>query len=228
MTSSDPNQPDPRIIRILPDRHDTTELAGSLAPSSMSENEPRWVWKFGNMVFNTDRSNVPEAEERLERRSFGGPDAGGMEYGADGESGWNLGSSPSTTPPRPPPVDSLSTTSHPSGSNMGSVLPRHVRHLIFETGDEANNSGVESSDLTSSESLVPTPIITSEDMEDTESVGPRENYETELMFKWTLTDLIRQMMFVSGETAEPSIESTTLIEDITRQQVIEIVRFAAT
>lgn len=33
---------------------------------------------------------------------------------------------------------------------------------------------------------------------------------------------IQQMMFVSGETAEPSIESTTLIEDITRQQVIEI------
>jgi transcription initiation protein SPT3 len=58
-----------------------------------------------------------------------------------------------------------------------------------------------------------------ENQEDTETV----DYETELMFKWTLTDLIRQMMFVSGETAEPSIESTTLIEDITRQQVIEIV-----
>lgn len=36
----------------------------------------------------------------------------------------------------------------------------------------------------------------------------------------------RQMMFVSGETAEPSIESTTLIEDITRQQVLEIVSFS--
>ena len=31
------------------------------------------------------------------------------------------------------------------------------------------------------------------------------------------------MMFVSGETAEPSVETTTLIEDIVRQQVIEIV-----
>lgn len=30
-------------------------------------------------------------------------------------------------------------------------------------------------------------------------------------------------MFVSGETAEPSIETTTLIEEIVRQQVIEIV-----
>jgi hypothetical protein len=33
-----------------------------------------------------------------------------------------------------------------------------------------------------------------------------------------------KMMFVSGETAEPSPETTTLIEEITRQQVIEIVR----
>jgi Transcription initiation factor IID, 18kD subunit. len=78
----------------------------------------------------------------------------------------------------------------------------------------------------SSGSLVPTSVATSEDLEDTETVRLRENYETELMFKWTLTDLIRQMMFVSGETAEPSIESTTLIEDITRQQVIEIVRLS--
>ncbi|OGE54850.1 hypothetical protein PENARI_c005G09738 [Penicillium arizonense] len=32
----------------------------------------------------------------------------------------------------------------------------------------------------------------------------------------------QEMMFVSGETAEPSTETTTLIEDITRQQVLEI------
>ncbi|CRG89217.1 Protein SPT3 [Talaromyces islandicus] len=33
---------------------------------------------------------------------------------------------------------------------------------------------------------------------------------------------IQQMMFVSGETAEPSQETTTLIEEIVRQQVIEM------
>ncbi|PYH48326.1 transcriptional regulator SPT3 [Aspergillus saccharolyticus JOP 1030-1] len=33
---------------------------------------------------------------------------------------------------------------------------------------------------------------------------------------------IQQMMFVSGETAEPSVETTTLIEEIVRQQVVEI------
>lgn len=32
-------------------------------------------------------------------------------------------------------------------------------------------------------------------------------------------------MFVSGETAEPSQETTTLIEEIVRQQVVEMVRY---
>ncbi|KLJ09345.1 transcription initiation protein SPT3 [Blastomyces silverae] len=36
------------------------------------------------------------------------------------------------------------------------------------------------------------------------------------------TDIFGQMMFVSGETAEPSAETTTLIEEIVRQQVIEM------
>lgn len=39
----------------------------------------------------------------------------------------------------------------------------------------------------------------------------------------SFTNDIIKMMFVSGETAEPSPETTTLIEEITRQQVIEIV-----
>lgn len=32
------------------------------------------------------------------------------------------------------------------------------------------------------------------------------------------------MMYVSGETGEPSVETTSIIEDIVRQQVIELVR----
>jgi transcription initiation protein SPT3 len=34
---------------------------------------------------------------------------------------------------------------------------------------------------------------------------------------------ISQMMYVSGETAEPPVETTSIIEDIVRQQVIELV-----
>ena len=51
--------------------------------------------------------------------------------------------------------------------------------------------------------------------------------ETEAGFKTFLTNMIRKMMFVSGETAEPSIETTTLIEELTRQQVLEIVSIAS-
>ncbi|PYH51892.1 transcriptional regulator SPT3 [Aspergillus niger CBS 101883] len=46
--------------------------------------------------------------------------------------------------------------------------------------------------------------------------------ETKEIFKEMLIDFARKMMFVSGETAEPSVETTTLIEDIVRQQVVEI------
>lgn len=34
------------------------------------------------------------------------------------------------------------------------------------------------------------------------------------------------MMYVSGETAEPPVETTSIIEDIVRQQVIELVRLS--
>jgi hypothetical protein len=40
---------------------------------------------------------------------------------------------------------------------------------------------------------------------------------------YELTSCYEQMMFVSGETAEPSTETTGLIEDIVRQQVVEMV-----
>lgn len=56
------------------------------------------------------------------------------------------------------------------------------------------------------------------------SAADREDNETNEQFRKRLTiGLRRQMMFVSGETAEPSTETTTLIEEIVRQQVIEMV-----
>lgn len=42
-------------------------------------------------------------------------------------------------------------------------------------------------------------------------------------FKGRLTNILGQMMYVSGETAEPSVETTSIIEDVVRQQVIELV-----
>jgi hypothetical protein len=42
----------------------------------------------------------------------------------------------------------------------------------------------------------------------------------------SITDMIiSQMMFVSGETVEPSPETTTLVEQIVQQQVMEMVGY---
>ena len=46
---------------------------------------------------------------------------------------------------------------------------------------------------------------------------------SKMKHKPVYTDEITKMMFVSGETAEPSTETTWIIEEIVRQQVIEIV-----
>lgn len=48
--------------------------------------------------------------------------------------------------------------------------------------------------------------------------------ESEESFKERLTECFKQMMFVSGETAEPSAETTGMIEELVKQQVIEMVR----
>lgn len=46
------------------------------------------------------------------------------------------------------------------------------------------------------------------------------------LFRRILLDTFGQMMYVSGETGEPSVETTSIIEDIVRQQVIELVRYS--
>ena len=225
MTSTDSDQPDPLIVRITADGHGTPQSVVSPAASSnLFENEPLWVWKFGHLVFHNDQDESPGFQESLESRFFNDNDSRDVDYEADSESIWGMKSSPSTPPPRPTPLveDSNSMGSGSSFSTVVSVLPNRIERLSIEIKDEANDGAVENiSDETSSGSFVSTSVAVTEDQEDTEAI---EDYETGLMFKWALTDLIRQMMFVSGETAEPSIESTTLIEDITRQQVIEIVR----
>lgn len=49
------------------------------------------------------------------------------------------------------------------------------------------------------------------------------NDESDEDFKDRLTEWFEQMMFVSGETAEPSPETTSMIEELVKQQVIEMV-----
>lgn len=59
--------------------------------------------------------------------------------------------------------------------------------------------------------------------EETHDQSLHEDDETPEDFGARFTDVIQKMMFVSGETAEPSQETTTLIEEIVRQQVVEMV-----
>jgi hypothetical protein len=51
-----------------------------------------------------------------------------------------------------------------------------------------------------------------------------EEKESKSVFMLRLTILLKKMMYVSGETAEPSPETTGMVEEIVRQQVIEMVR----
>ena len=99
-------------------------------------------------------------------------------------------------------------------------VPR-IRNLA--EGREARRSGL----LTPTQT--PTPFIASIDlgdveMKDIDLEGDRsDDLETAVRFKARLTYWFRQMMFVSGETAEASAETTWMIEEIVREQVIEMV-----
>ena len=48
-------------------------------------------------------------------------------------------------------------------------------------------------------------------------------YLAKVEWRWLMHRMIIQMMFVSGEEAEPSVQTTTIIEEIVREQVVELV-----
>jgi hypothetical protein len=52
---------------------------------------------------------------------------------------------------------------------------------------------------------------------------PNDELESKEEFKQRLIYILGQMMFVSGETAEPGPETTWMIEEIVREQVVEMV-----
>lgn len=59
--------------------------------------------------------------------------------------------------------------------------------------------------------------------EDQVASSPSDPFKTDEDFRQWFTNNIKQMMYVSGESGEPSVETTGIIEDIVRQQVVEIV-----
>ncbi len=60
------------------------------------------------------------------------------------------------------------------------------------------------------------------------SLGDNDCYRNERIEGYkriVLIPMIEQMMFVAGETGEPSSETTTLIEQIVHEQVYEMVGY---
>ena len=61
-------------------------------------------------------------------------------------------------------------------------------------------------------------------MEGDDDYGPFNFEERVFGYKeFVLMPEIKKMMFVAGETGEPSTESTTLVEQIIHEQCVEIV-----
>lgn len=149
-------------------------------------------------------------------------------YDADIEPISDSDLSPSNTLPHlafPPTLYDDGKASSPTPSFAS---PNRVRNLQIESDGDASQSRVESSGVDSSWTI-DRAWESDRTVEDSNYARPQateEETETEEIFRQDLTDFLHQMMFVSGETAEPSIETTTLIEEITRQQVIEIVRIS--
>lgn len=57
-----------------------------------------------------------------------------------------------------------------------------------------------------------------------DETNPEAPFEQTMeQFRSDLREQIAQMMYVSGETGEPSVETTGIIEEVVRQQVVEIV-----
>ena len=65
--------------------------------------------------------------------------------------------------------------------------------------------------------------FTEEEMQQLKEIDTAIKEDQKEEWKYLMTNMITQMMFVSGETAEPSMETTTIIEEIVREQVVEMV-----
>lgn len=136
---------------------------------------------------------------------------------------------PHTSSPRPPV---LSDERHLcDASDTSSLYDGHYKHHAFSFPrggkmTQAPCSDDASYDGTLGEYYDADDELSSADlMSEADRMKASIELPTKAFFQYKiLTKPLLKMMFVSGETAEPSVETTTLIEDITREQVLEIVR----
>lgn len=226
---------DPRIVRISSESHETDESHGASSDEIVSSDLPS-LSRFGHLVFDNDRSDPSSPEldlstlndilsmipARNEEDSFDDDSISESELRElDEESG-------------PPPSESptsrqtlLPIGSGPLANDDGwpdavmDVYDPAAGFVDQEVGE------AEETETTYSDSSEPSSAKSSKDQASSDDQNTTESDEDDntnmIISRPRITNYIGQMMFVSGETAEPSIETTTLIEEITRQQVIEIV-----
>ena len=133
----------------------------------------------------------------------------------DTRTSWPMGPTPLKdlnhplgSPYAPPPHNLLANhlSSEPTLMSNRRLLPAPMTAAFAAEGwNQRLETGVYS---------LPAPAATATDSDD---------FETSKEFKERLTCVFEQMMFVSGETAEASPETTGMIEEIVRAQVIEMV-----
>lgn len=114
-------------------------------------------------------------------------------------------------------VESQSTISE-DGNSTDSGAPLTIGPENDQFPDSPMNQST-----TMDEDLTTEPDDTDSEPSRVETCPMDDDNETKEDFKQRLIYWIAQMMFVSGETAEPSPETTWMIEEIVREQVLEMV-----
>ena len=234
-----PNGKKPHVLHVTPEDYAVVGVDGPGDDAAISEDEipgalPRHATQgshnHGKRPVNLHRY-LNKPDEFLKKTSFSDSDTD------DSGSGTLLFS------PKSPPVDSSGekTVTHRnfqakvarmrdlSLAWLAKAKPR-AKSSTSWTGD--SNHGDDDADTDDDFGVIspgspgPPSVLSAEDEEadNMDHDVTETEAEADAEFKRGLINMIaRQMMFVSGETAEPSIETTSAIEEITRQQVVEIV-----
>ncbi|CEO59319.1 Putative Histone acetyltransferase PCAF/SAGA [Penicillium brasilianum] len=184
---------------------------------------------FGHLVLNSSSDEESDAETVI-----ASPQAGYHEddardishHGVDIPTPLNSSVAPSTSPPCLPVTSDERHLC--DASDTSSLYDGHDEHDAFSFSWGAKVTETPCSDKASDGTLgecydADDELSSADLMSTADQMKASTELPTKAFFQYKiLTKPLLKMMFVSGETAEPSIETTTLIEDITREQVLEI------
>ncbi|KAJ5359479.1 SAGA complex subunit spt3, partial [Penicillium cataractarum] len=185
---------------------------------------------LGNLVLNSGSDVESEAETIIAPPQTGNHEDDARDishHGVDIPTPVNSSVAPHTSSPCPPVISDEKHLC--DASDTSSLYDGHYKHdaFSFPRGENMTrtlccNDACDEGTL--GEYYDADDELSSADlMSEVDRMKASIELPTKAFFQYKiLTKPLLKMMFVSGETAEPSIETTTLIEDITREQVLEI------